>query len=117
MKKMEEKNADNLERFEQALNASPTPRPGDDKTGPYSVNASAETVVNVLAIVTLIGGIIGCIALFIAGSDMTHGGEAMVIGGIALLVIAVLQWAFLRILVNISRNLFNINSFLRSREK
>lgn len=114
---MEEKNADKLERFEHALNASRPPQPDGDTTGPYSVNASAETVINILAILILIGGVIGSIALIAAGSDMRYGGEAMIIGGITLLVIAVLQWAFLRILVNISRNLFNINSFLRSREQ
>ena len=80
---------------------------------PHSTNSAAETIVDILAVVLLIGGIIGGIALIAAGADMRYGGEPLIIGGVATIVLALIQWAFLKVLCNISRNLFNINDFIR----
>lgn len=84
----------------------------------HSTNATAETIINVLATLLLFGGIIGGIALIIAGiTDASRYGAGPVefFGGFLVIFISVIQWAFTKIIINISRNLFNINEFLRER--
>ena len=81
----------------------------------YSTNSGAESFINVLAIILLILGCLGGIALIINGADSRYGGEMLIAGGCILILSSLIQWAFLNVLVNISRNLFNINAFLRAR--
>lgn len=83
-----------------------------------SYNATAEIIFNVLATLLLIGGIVGGIVLIITGTIDPSGygvGTVMVIWGVVVIFISVIQWAFTKIIINISRNLFNINEFLRER--
>lgn len=76
--------------------------------GSHEVNPAAEKVVNSLANVILW---IGCI---IAAFMVIYGLSVGV--GIVIVVSVIVQWAFLRVVVNISRNLYNINEALRQRK-
>lgn len=88
----------------------------------HSTNSNAETIINIMATILLICGIIGGLAIIITGiessSSYYYGKETAIvsiIGGIAIIVVSIIQWAFIKIFINISRNLFNINDFLRER--
>ncbi|SEA22524.1 hypothetical protein SAMN05444145_102198 [Alistipes timonensis JC136] len=87
------------------------------ESSPYTTNSTAESVVDVLAVLILIGGIIGGIILIAQVVDTSYGGAILIGWGVALIVTAIIQWAFLKVLCNISRNLFNINHALRSKNK
>ena len=77
------------------------------ESSPYTTNSTAESVVDVLAVLILIA----------QGVDTSYGGAILIGWGVALIVTAIIQWAFLKVLCNISRNLFNINHALRSKNK
>lgn len=84
----------------------------------HSTNAAAETIVNVLAILVLMAGIFCGMALIGNGVDLNNsfrGGTVLIIAGVIVIIISIIQWAFMKIVINISRNLFNINEFLRAR--
>lgn len=86
----------------------------------HSTNAAAETIVNVVAILVLIAGIFCGMALIGNGVDLNNsfrgnGGTVLIIAGVIVIIISIIQWAFMKIVINISRNLFNINEFLRAR--
>lgn len=85
----------------------------------HSTNSSAETIINVLAALLLIAGVIGGFALIISGANSSGGyydaGPVEIVLGIIVIFISVIQWAFVKIIINMSRNLFNINEFLRER--
>lgn len=82
---------------------------------PYSTNPRAETIINICALVILIFGLLSGIVL-IVGSISSGSGEAIAFTtmlGIGAIIFALIQWAFLKVLCNISRNLFNIYDFIR----
>ncbi len=80
----------------------------------YSVNPAAESissaVASVVLAVSLILAVICLIASFAAGGDML---PALLLSGVAIAVIGLISWASMRMLVNISRSLYNINDALR----
>ena len=86
----------------------------------YQVNPTAENVVNVLAnIILWIGCILSIIGviygLIMIGTDWLIGGYIL-IASLVVIIATIVQWAFLRVVVNISRNLYNINEALRQRK-
>lgn len=88
----------------------------------YSVNSSAEAIINFLATVLLVLGMIISITAIIGGIAYLDSDSGMmdssygiggIVGGIILLLIFLVQWAWFKLMVNISRNLFNINELLK----
>lgn len=107
--------------FLAAMNAEkPTSTPPVEDTiavSKYSVNPAAENTVNVVAVVLLVIGIIGAAVGLIGGlvmfaEDEAGTGWAFFGIGLALFLTGLLEWAFLKVFVNISRNLYNINDAL-----
>lgn len=82
---------------------------------PYSTNPRAETIINICALVILIFGLLSGVIMII-GSISSGSGGAMALTtiiGIGVIIFALIQWAFLKVLCNMSRNLFNIYDFIR----
>ena len=87
---------------------------------PYSVSPTAEGVVNTIAVIFLVLGIIvgiGGIAVGISqlADDETTTGLAALGIGVGGFIIFFIEWAFLKVFVNISRSLYNINDALRKK--
>lgn len=105
--------------FQSVMESEVEPKPVQNGYSSHSTNATAETIINVLAALLLIAGVIGGFALIIEGANSSGGyydaGPAQIVFGIIVIFISVIQWAFVKIIINISRNLFNINEFLRER--
>ncbi|NLZ19574.1 MAG: hypothetical protein GXY24_04820 [Bacteroidales bacterium] len=84
----------------------------------YYVNPLAESVGSVLATIIFIITMLVSFALIGFGVVQVQDGDSsgyyLMGGGIVLLVVGVISWAFLRIIINISRSLYNINDALRS---
>lgn len=81
----------------------------------FEVNPSAEGVVNVIASLNLIIGILGFIVLLIVAISIE---EWLYFGiGAAALVVGIVEWAFLKVLVNISRSLYNVSASLKELKK
>lgn len=81
----------------------------------FEVNPSAEGVVNVIALVNLIIGILGFVVLLIVALSEE---EWLFFGiGAAALVVGIVEWAFLKVLVNISRSLYNVSASLKELKK
>ena len=77
----------------------------------YYVNPDAENVCNVVAIVFLIVSIICALAcLLLALFESAYG----LFGAIFFVIIGLVSWASLKVVVNISRSLYNINDALRA---
>jgi len=115
--------ADNKETnsFIEAMGAERTdPTPPEEeieKISKYAVNPSAENTVSTVASILLAVGIICLVvgffgALIEFAEDETAIGWAFLGGGLLLFLASWLEWAFLKMLVNISRNLYNINDVL-----
>lgn len=79
----------------------------------YYVNTNAENVCNVVAIVFLIVSIICALVCLLAGlaSDAIIYGF---LGAVIFVIIGIVSWASLKVVVNISRSLYNINDVLRA---
>lgn len=89
-----------------------------EKNSKYEVNPTAENTVNTVAGILLIIGIIGAFAGLVGGLGMfsdneTAAGWGFISGGVMVFLIGLLEWAFLKVFVNISRNLYNINDVLQ----
>lgn len=87
-----------------------------DNTITYPVDSGAETVVSTVAealkwIGILGGGLAVLIGLGTVGEE-TIGG-ILIGAGIVALITGIISWAFLKLLVNISRNLFRIHDLLK----
>lgn len=85
----------------------------------YSVNPGAERVANTVAQVVLwlfnifgIITVIAGIAMAEEGGYMEATGITSIIAGVILLIIGIIVWAGLKMFVNMSRNLYNINDVL-----
>ena len=82
-----------------------------------SVNSSAENILNTVATIGLCVGIVASIILLFTGfGQMGNWTERDQIIGLILcgvsvltLVLFLIQWAFMKTFINISRNLFNLN--------
>lgn len=76
----------------------------------------AESVLNVIAIATLILGTPTAIILFFVGIDKFSDyeiGITLMIWSIALLISSIFTWAVLKVLCNISNNLHEINKKMK----
>lgn len=88
----------------------------------YKVNPTAEKIVNTIANVILVVGIIAGIILLWVGITLKreYNLDAYEIYGIIILITIIViiaslvQWAFLKVYINISRNLYNVNAILKS---
>lgn len=100
----------------QKLTEQPTPKPK------YKVNSSAEAILNFFATAELVLGFGGAIIVFLIGvaklgnynpyySD--YIGWHLILWALILPIAVLFQWAVLRTLINISRNLFAIRSSLQ----
>ena len=79
----------------------------------YYVDPNAENACNVVAIVFLIVSIICALVCLLAGlaSDAIIYGF---LGAVIFVIIGIVSWASLKVVVNISRSLYNINDALRA---
>ncbi len=78
----------------------------------YNVNPNAENVCNVVAIVFLIVSIsCALICLFVGVAVNAFFG---ILGAIIFVIAGLVSWASLKVVVNISRSLYNINDALRA---
>lgn len=97
------------------------PNAAENNAVSYAVDSGAETVVNTVAEVLKWIGIIGGVLAFFVGIVMI--GEEGAVGGIligsgiAAVLTGIISWAFLKLLVNISRNLFKIHDQLEKLNK
>ena len=84
----------------------------------YHTNPLAESIGSAVAIVIFTLSVISALILIVFGIASMSMDEKMGIAAIAIslvvLISGVISWAALKIIVNISRNLFNINEALRS---
>lgn len=99
-----------------ANNATPAGTP----FGEQYVNPAAEKFISGLATLLLVIGIVGCFILLLTAiaefsDDEPATGWLLLGSGFGLLLASIIQWALLRVFVNISRNLFNIHSVLKER--
>lgn len=84
----------------------------------YEVNPDAERVANgvagfILALSIIVGAI--CIILgLVAAADWTpQAGVPLIGAGIILIVVGIIAWASIKLFVNISRSLYNINDSIQ----
>lgn len=81
---------------------------------PYSVSPSAEKVCDAVATIFLVVSILAAVILIIAGifggSDTAMVGIA---GAAACIVVGLVSWASLKVVVNVSRSLYNITAALQ----
>ncbi len=83
----------------------------------YPVSPAAESTVNTIAGILLIIGCLGALVGLIGGLGQISDGDStagwgFLGGGLAFFLIGLIEWAFLKVFVNISRNLYNINAVL-----
>lgn len=88
-----------------------------EKISKYAVSPTAENTVNTIAALLLAVGIIGAVIGFFGGiiefqDDEAAIGWAFLGGGFLVFLSGLISWAFLKVFVNISRNLYNINDVL-----
>ena len=87
----------------------------------YPVNPNAEKVVDVIAEITKYLGIfVGLLCFFIGliysfGKD--SGGGALIVIGLSIAFSGIVSWAFFKLIVNISRNLFLLNERVKKLEE
>lgn len=82
-----------------------------------SVNSSAENVLNTVATIGLCVGIVASIILLFTGfgqlGDWNERDKIIgsILCGVSVLtlILSLIQWAFVKTFINISRNLFNLN--------
>lgn len=85
----------------------------------FSLNSTAETIVNIVAVVILVVFIILAVVSLLGGVAITQRLEFLgefqgapliaFISALLVLMIGLFFWAILKLLVNISRSLFNIS--------
>ncbi len=84
----------------------------------YKVNSGAETVLNVLNTVLFVLFTLLSIAMVGIGiaqqGDGNPYGIAVIVGGVVVFLSGLVSWAALKVVINISRNLFNINDAIRA---
>lgn len=89
-----------------------------------SVNYSAENILNTVASIGLGVGIAASIILLFTGFGQIGGWNerdkiiGLILCGVSVLtlVLSLIQWAFVKTFINISRNLFNLNHKVNSIE-
>ncbi len=88
----------------------------------YAVSPAAESIVNTLAniprVVGIVAGVVGCcLWIYLLFDYETAAAWAALVGGIVVLLNGLILWAFLKVFVNISRSLYNINDALKVLKK
>lgn len=78
----------------------------------YSVNPSAESICDTVAVTFLIVFIICSIITLIAGFAMDSA-LIGILGAILFVILGLVSWASLKVIVNISRSLYNITATLQ----
>ena len=73
----------------------------------------AEKFLGVINTLVLIASIILAIMLITEGADSRYSGEAYIIGGFAVALISLISFSTVKVLLNISNNLHEINSKLK----
>ena len=97
------------------LDAMKTPQVIAGTNKQERVNSSAESVLNVVATLGLCIGIIAAFIILLYGIDQlgsryTQTSGAILCGvSILTLILSLIQWAFAKTFINMSRNLFNLN--------
>lgn len=81
----------------------------------YTVKPGAEKVVNAIAVINLVIGIAAFVIMTIVSYSI--GSWATFGIGAGVLVTGVVGWAFLKVMVNISRSLYNITTELQKCNK
>lgn len=116
---MEETNSTQVNSFEQAMNGGKTPTSQPAPQNSYSVNSLAESVLNVVAVLFLIIGVIGGLYLFVTSMDVAGHiksskllFESILTGPLFFCLVGLLPWAGIKTVVNISRNLHAIREEL-----
>ena len=87
----------------------------DDMDGEYVVNPLAESTLNVVAVVVLVIGILAGLIILLVGvlSDDSLGLMFGLIAGPAMFLFSgLLPWACIKVVVNMSRNLYAIREEL-----
>ena len=84
------------------------------------VNPAAENFIDKLARFILWSGVLIGIAMFIGGISITIGngekiGLTLLLLGLFFIITSIIYWSLLRVIINISRNLFNIHSILKEK--
>lgn len=90
-----------------------------------STDSNAESVVNTLAVIVFIIGVIVAFILLVIGATKLQDsysveqgiGGVLIVLSIAVGVVSLIQWAIIKVLVNISRNLFNIRYLLEGKKR
>lgn len=116
---MEETNSTQVNSFEQAMNGGKTPTSQPAPQNSYSVNSTAESVLNVVAVIMLIVGVVGGLYLIVTSMEVAdHAPNAylfftsLLSGPAFFCIVGLLPWAGIKTVVNMSRNLHAIREEL-----
>lgn len=117
---MEETNSTQVNSFEQAMNGGKTPTSQPAPQNSYSVNSTAESVLNVVAVILLIVGVVGGLFLMVTSMEVAdHALNAdlffisLLSGPAFFCFVGLLPWACIKVVVNMSRNLHAIREELQ----
>lgn len=94
-----------------------------NKTNPQNgeqlTNHIAENTLSKIASIVLWVGFIGSIIMFIVvfTSRYNDWSYLLLVSAITIFIVSIIQWALLKVIVNISINLFNINATLKREDK
>lgn len=80
---------------------------------PYAVNPSAESICDTVAVIFLTVSIICSVIALIAGLAM-ESFLIGILGAILFVILGLVSWASLKVIVNISRSLYNITETLQA---
>ena len=94
------------EEYEEILKYYPN-------TNSTPISDSAESILEVLNVITLIFGIATGFICFIIGVIGQYGSSYLIISGICIAIISIISWTVLKVILNISNNLHQINSKLK----
>lgn len=115
---MEETNSTKVNSFEQAMRGE-TPSEQPDTARSYSVNSTAESVLNVVAVIFLIVGVIGGVYLLVTSIEVVDRVQSpkllftsLLSGPVFFCLVGLLPWACIKVVVNMSRNLHAIREEL-----
>lgn len=85
---------------------------------PYEVNPNAERVANgvagfILVFSIIVGTICIILGIVLASDYMPQAGIPLVGAGVILILLGIVAWASIKLFVNISRSLYNINDSIQ----
>lgn len=99
------------ERTAEVVEKQPVNEKVVSNHGHYKVDPSAEGVVNSVATINLVIGIV--VGVMMIPISLSRESWALFGIGVGVFFVCLVGWAFLKLLVNISHNLYNINEALR----